>query len=181
MERTKLLTISVVGLLILNLLTIGFLVFKSGRQPEFTDHQHPPMDGPFRIIVERLHFDEEQQRQYREMGNQHHRQTEQLNEESVQLFQTYYKLLAQPQPDSAKSSVLVRQIADVQRRIAELNFAHFQEIKSLCRPDQQADFTKLVDDLARLFGRPQRRHGPGNGGPPEGRPDRPSENFPPHP
>ncbi|MBD2702493.1 periplasmic heavy metal sensor [Spirosoma sp. BT702] len=181
MERTKLLTIAVVGLLILNLFTIGFLVLKSERQPLSISHEHPPMGGPFRLIVERLHFDEEQQRQYRKMADRHHEQTVQLNDESVLLFQTYYKLLAAFQSDSSKTNTLVRQIADVQRRIAELNFAHFQEIKALCRPDQQADYNKLVDDLARLFGKPQRGRGPSNGGPPESRPDGPPENFPPHP
>ncbi|GAB3687661.1 hypothetical protein GCM10027592_01510 [Spirosoma flavus] len=182
MERTKLLTIAVVGLLILNLLTIGYLVLNSGRQSLSTNNQHPPMGGggPFRIIVERLHFDEEQRRQYKELADRHHEQTEKLNDESVQLFQTYYKLLAAPQSDSSNTNVLLRQIADVQRRIAELNFSHFQEIKALCRPDQQADYSKLVDDLARLFGKLQRRQGP-NGGPPEGHPDGPRENFPPHP
>ncbi|MVM39959.1 periplasmic heavy metal sensor [Spirosoma sp. HMF3257] len=191
MERTKLLTFSVIGLLLLNLLTIGYVVFKSGHFSQSDQSRSQPLgrEGPARVIISRLHFDEQQQKQFLEMGRQHHQETRRLNEESVRLFRTYYSLLATTPPDTAKASMLARQIADIQRQIAELNFAHFQEIKALCRPEQQADFVQLVDDLARLFGRPQRPPRNGNdgppeatmGGPPEEHPDGPPENFPPKP
>ncbi|MBN8823127.1 MULTISPECIES: periplasmic heavy metal sensor [unclassified Spirosoma] len=183
MERTKLLTFSVIALLLLNLLTIGFVVIKSGQfsQSEQPRGPFPRREEPARIIIERLHFDEAQQKQYREMIRQHQQQTQQLNDKSVQLFQAYYDLLTTPQPDSAKQQALSQQIADNQRHLAELNFAHFKQIKALCRPDQQADFIQLVDELARLFGRQQRPpRGPGHE-PPGGRPDEPPKNFPPRP
>ena len=183
MERTKLLTFAVIGLLLLNLLTIGFLVLKSGQPPQTDQAQGPQSDrqSPARIIIARLHFDEQQQRQYLEMGRQHHQQTMQLNAESIRLFQAYYSLLPEAHPDSIKVSAVVRQIANVQQQIAELNFAHFQEIKALCRPDQKADFTKLVAELARMFGqRHSPSHRPGEG-PPEGHPDGLPEGFPPRP
>ncbi|MVM29769.1 periplasmic heavy metal sensor [Spirosoma sp. HMF4905] len=182
MERTKLLTFAVIGLLLLNLLTIGYLVLTSGRPSQAGQLQGPLPDGkgPARVIIERLHFDEQQQQQYLEMGRQHHQQTERLNAESIQLFQEYYSLLPSAQPDSAKANALIRQIEDVQRQIAELNFSHFRQIKALCRPDQQADFSRLVADLAKLFGqRPRPPRLPGDG-PPDDRPEGPPENFPPH-
>lgn len=183
MERTKLLTITVIGLLLLNLLTIGFLILKPGPPARADQWYDPPREGrgPARVIIQRLHFDEQQQLQYLEMGRQHHQQIEHLNAESVQLFQAYYSLLPSARPDSAKANALVRQIADNQRQLAELNFAHFQQIKALCRPSQQADFTKLVADLARLFGKPQRPPRAGTDGLPEDHPEKTPENFPSHP
>lgn len=180
MERTKLLTFSVIGLLLLNLLTIGFITLKSGQfiGSEASRGPGAGREEPARIIVERLHFDEAQQQQYRELVRQHQQQTRQLNDKSVQLFQAYYDLLTASQPDSAKQQALAQQIADNQRQMAEVNFAHFRQIKTLCRPDQQADFIQLVDELARLFGRQQRPpRGPGHE-PPGERPDGPPENFP---
>ncbi|GAB4031235.1 periplasmic heavy metal sensor [Spirosoma gilvum] len=181
MERTKLLTFSVIALLLLNLLTIGFVFVKSDFFP-LSNERHGPLpsrEGPARIIIERLHFDEGQQQQYWKMVRQHQEKTRQLNDESVQLFRAYYHLLSEPQPDSVKEQALTQKIADNQRQQAEVNFAHFQKIKALCRPDQQAYFTQLVDELARLFG--QRQRSPGRPGhePPGGRPDGPPENFPP--
>lgn len=182
MERTKLLTLAVLGLLLLNLLTIGFLILRPSQFPHNERFQDPQPDnkGPARLIIARLHFDDQQQKQYLDLVRQHKQQMMRLNMESVQLFQAYYGLLTSAHPDSTKRS-LARQISDVQRQIAELNFSHFQQIKSLCRSDQQADFVKLVADLAHLFGqrqRPPHHHGDG---PPDGHPDGPPENFPPHP
>ncbi|QMW02036.1 periplasmic heavy metal sensor [Spirosoma foliorum] len=182
MERTKLLTLAVLGLLLVNLLTIGFLIFRSDQSPHKDQMQGPQPDdkGPSRLIIARLHFDEQQQKQYLDLVRQHKQQTMQLNTKSIRLFQSYYGLLTQVHPDSTKSS-LVRQIADVQQQIAELNFSHFQQIKSLCRSDQQADFAKLVTDLARLFGQRQRPPHSHGEGPPDDRPGGPPENFPPPP
>ncbi|QHV97093.1 periplasmic heavy metal sensor [Spirosoma endbachense] len=181
MERTKLLTFAVIGLLLLNLLTIGFVWLKPDQSSSLSQGPPPEGDGPARLIIERLHFDTQQQQQYRQLVQEHQRQTRVLNQESVQLFRAYYGLLASTQPDSARANTLSHQIADNQRSIAELNFAHFQQIKALCQPDQQPYFTKLVDDLAHLFGRRQRPPRPNGEGPPEGRPEGPPENFPSRP
>lgn len=180
MERTKLLTFAVVGLLLLNLLTIGFLFLKPDQpqQPE----QGPARpgfgaEGPATVIIERLHLDERQQTQYRQLVKAHQDRMRALNEKSAQLYRNYYGLLEAARYDTKQADALSRQIADSQQKMAQLNFDHFKEIKSLCRPDQTADFNRLVSDLARLFGRQQRPPRSGPDGPPAGAP----ENLPPRP
>jgi len=159
MERTKLLTIALVGLLVLNLVTIGFLIRQSGPPPG----PGAPGEGPARLIIDRLRLDAGQQQQYRRLIDAHRRQTRVLADESAQLYRRYYGLLAADQPDTSQASSLSQQIAANQRAVAQLNYAHFRDIKALCRPDQRADFAQLVDELGQLFARPQR---PGPGGPP---------------
>lgn len=167
MERTKLLTFAVVGLLLINGLTLLFLVIKPGWLP----HPGPPGgEGPAAVVIERLHFDARQEQQYRTLIRAHQGQTNQLNAQSVQLYRRYYALLTALRPDTAQANRLSQQIGNTQRALAEANFAHFNAINALCRPDQQADFDRLVDELSQLFGRPQRS---GVGGPPENRPPRP--------
>ncbi|MCX6214484.1 periplasmic heavy metal sensor [Spirosoma sp.] len=170
MERTKLLTFAVVGLLLLNLLTVGFLFFK----PEQGPPGRPGAEGPAAVIIERLHLDASQQVRYRQLVKEHQEHTHTLNQKTAQLYRTYYGLLETPTYDARRANSLSQQIADNQRSIAQLNFDHFTQIKSLCRPDQQEDFNRLVSDLARLFGRQQRPLGqgrPGMGGPPPGAPE----------
>lgn len=178
MERTKLLTLAVIGLLLLNLLTVGFLVLKPNRPPH-PDHPPGPPDteGPAAIIIDRLHFDQVQQQSYRQLVAQHQKQTRLLNDQMAQLYRAYYGLLTTTQPDSTQTMTLSQQIADNQRAQAQLNFDHFKQIKALCHADQQADFANLVSDLARLFGRHQRPPRSGADGQPEG----PPGNLPPHP
>lgn len=177
MERTKLLTFAVIGLFLLNILTIAFLVLK----PERSSHPGPPRNQePSQVIIERLHFDEPQQKQYRTLIQLHQEQVKRLNEQSIQLYRSYYSLLTADRPDTVQAMALSQQIGATQRRLAEVNFAHFNQIKALCHPDQQANFVQLVDELSQLFGRQQRPPRPDGDGPPPGRhPDGPPENFPP--
>jgi len=184
MERTKLLTGAVTGLFLLNLVTISSLILRPGRPGR--SGSRDPKGEPAQVIIERLHFDDQQEKQYRQLIGEHQNQTRSLNNKSQQLYRQYYGLLASDQPDTAKEGLLVGQIAQTQRTLAQLNFSHFKQIKALCKPDQQADFTRLVSDLAQLFGRQQRPRRPGGpegplegrpGGPPEGEP----ENIPPRP
>lgn len=178
MERTKLLTLAIIGLLLLNFLTIGFLVVKSGH---IVHPGHPPgppgAEEPATVIIRRLHFDEVQQTTYHQLVHEHQNQTRTLRDQSAQLFRDYYGLLESDAPDSAKANALSQQIAMNQRKMAQLNFTHFQQIKALCRPDQQTDFKQLVSDLAKLFGQQQRPPRPGGNMPPEGLPG----NLPPRP
>jgi len=177
MERTKLLTVAVVGLLILNLLTIGFLILNTNR-PRRPEPPNPNKgSGPALIIIERLRLDAQQERAFQKLRNAHHRQSELLSAQSVELYRSYYGLLASEKPDTARKNALEGQIAENQAAVAKLNFDHFAQIKALCRPDQQADFTRLVADLNRLFGRQPRPKQGSEGRPPgdnpENRPSRP--------
>lgn len=184
MERTKLLTGAVIALFLLNLVTIGFLIMRPGRPGR--PGMQGPKGEPAQVISKRLHFDDQQQKQYRQLIDEHQNQTRTLNEKSLQLYRQYYGLLAAEQPDTAQANLLSGQIAQMQQALAQLNFSHFEQIKALCQPNQQADFTRLVSDLAQLFGRQQRPRGPGGPeGPPEGGPggppERAPENIPPRP
>lgn len=178
MERTKLLTLAIIGLLLLNLFTIGFIVLKPGLS---FHPDHPPgppgADGPATIIIERLHLDTDQQTAYRKLVRQHQHDVRTLREQSAQLFRNYYGLLESDHPDSTKANAFSQQIALNQREMAQLNFSHFNQIKALCRPGQRADFNRLVSDLSRLFGQQPRPRQFNAGGPPEG----PPEDLPPRP
>ena len=155
MERTKLLTIAVVGLVLLNLIMIGLLLF--GPAPLLG---HGGGNRPARVIIKRLRFDASQQRTYRRLVTEHQRQTRELALESARLHQAYYELLVAEQPDSVQANRLSQRIGTNQRAQTQLNFAHFGQIKALCRPDQQADFARLVTELTQLFGQ-QPPPGPG--------------------
>lgn len=173
MERTKLLTVAVIGLLLLNLLTIGYLVLRPDERRGPGQNGPPGGGEPSTVIIERLQFDSLQQQQYAQLINAHQKQTRALSRQSVELFRAYYGLLEAVQPDTAQANSLSQQIAQNQRNQARLNFAHFEEIKRLCRPDQQAAFNQLVSELSRLFGRQQRPARSGRGRPPGDRPEGP--------
>jgi periplasmic protein CpxP/Spy len=153
MNRTKLLTIVIVCLLLLNFGTLGILFFsKPGGPPHGgmgPGHGH---GGPKRVIIERLHFDEAQQKQYESLIEEHHSKTDELHDASGKLHKELYSLLTEAVPDKAKADSLVIQISENQKAMDYLNFDHFQKIRAICRPEQISDFNSLALDLSGLFG-----------------------------
>jgi periplasmic protein CpxP/Spy len=151
MNRTKLLTIVIVCLLLLNFGTLGILFFsKPGGPPH--GGMGPGHGGPKMIIIERLHFDETQQKQYESLIEEHHSKTNELRDASGKLHKELYSLLVEAAPDKAKADSLVIQISENQKAMDYLNFDHFQKIRSICRPEQIKDFNILARDLSELFG-----------------------------
>ena len=80
MSKSKLLSIAVIGLLVINL---GILAFLFTRKPP-----NPPKDGPGRsqegpkkIIIERLHFDKDQAAQYEQIIKEHQEAIKSLDQQ----------------------------------------------------------------------------------------------------
>ncbi|MDQ3046821.1 MAG: periplasmic heavy metal sensor [Bacteroidota bacterium] len=152
MNRTKLLTIAVVGLLLLNFGILGVIFFgKDSHPPIHGEHPKNKGEGPKQIIIDRLHFDEAQQADYELLVTEHRKRTEEMHEASKELHDHLFSLLKADTLNQQKRDSLILEIANNQKAIEELNFDHFYGIKKMCKGDQVALFNTLVDDLGRLF------------------------------
>lgn len=157
MNRTKLLTAAVTGLLLINIATLGVLVF---RRPHHPPQENPaqPGEGPKRAIIERLHFDTQQQKEYQVLIDDHQQKMRALNEMTRSLHDKLFMLLKADQADRVKADSLIQLIADNQKATEQLNFDHFTKIKGLCRGKQVNGFNAMAEDLGMLFapkGRPR--------------------------
>lgn len=148
MNKTKLLTIAVIGLLLINLATLALIFFKQG--PQHPDRP-PRGEGPKKIIIERLHFDAEQQKQYELIITDHRSKMQQLNKNSRQLHDELYSLLTNNTVNTVKADSIILTISQNQKALDNLNFDHFQKIKAICKDKQLEDFNALVQDLTHLF------------------------------
>ncbi|MCE3280658.1 MAG: hypothetical protein K0S44_2849 [Bacteroidetes bacterium] len=151
MNRTKLLTIVIIGLLILNLGILCILFLNKGHNDHPTG-MPPRGEGPKKIIIEKLHFDPSQVSSYELLIDVHKKRTRELNDTSKILHKELYTLLNTAHPDTSKANELIRSIADKQMEVDHLNFNHFSDIKNLCKPEQIEYFNSLTEDLAELFG-----------------------------
>jgi len=151
MNRTKLLTIAVIGLLLINLGTLGVLVMQRPHHPPMGDGPPQRREGPKQIIIDRLHFDLQQQQAYSILVEEHRKRTRELNATTRQLHDELFVLLKIQPVDTAKANSLMQQIAQNQQQTDQLNFEHFQQIKNICKPGQVVFFNELVDDLGKLF------------------------------
>lgn len=149
MEKSKLLTISVFGLLLLNLATLAFL-FLNGPK----GHRPPPPGNqprPKEVIIDQLHFDEAQQKEYGKIIHWHQGEIRKLDNNIRQTKNDLYALLSQSNVSIKSKDSLIALLNGYQKQIEETHFKHFDDIKKLCHPDQIEDFNALTEELGRIF------------------------------
>lgn len=142
MDKIKILTYAVIALLVLNLATIGFVVSKP------RDRHRPE---PREIIIEKLHFDETQQKEYEQLIYWHRGQIRQLDEKIRETKKELYAQLIKNEIETKTKDSLITSITVYQKQIEATHFRHFQDIKKLCRKDQMQNYTDLTSDLSKLF------------------------------
>jgi protein CpxP len=148
----------IIGLLLSNLMLIGFMTFqKKGKRP---GPAHPK-----NIIIDRLSFDESQVSAYELLIESHLNKVQPKDRE---IRDTKNALYHQLQFDNNQATVdsLTSIISVIQKQIEQIHYDHFKDIKILCNPEQQKAYAKLLDDLSHIFSlkvpRGNRKNGPKN-------------------
>ena len=147
MERTKLLTIAVIGLLVINFGTLAFLLLNGKGH-------RPPQEGrqkPKEIIIKKLHFDEAQQNEYSKLIEWHRGEITKLDGNIREAKNELYSELLQPKTNIKTKDSLILVINSNQKQIEQTHFKHFEDIKKLCHENQKEDFNELTNELGRIF------------------------------
>jgi len=144
MTKVKLLGTAVVVLVLLNIGTLAMLF--TGRPGH---HRPPHREGPKAVIIERLHFDAEQVKDYEVLIKKHQEAIKVQDEAMMATRSAFYHDLAST--NMVKRDSMLSVIAAVQWEIEETHLEHFGKIRALCRADQLADFDALSNDLAGYF------------------------------
>ena len=155
MDKTKLLTFSVIALLLLNLGTLSFLFLTNpnGNHP----HGTPNFKGgpePKEIIIEKLNFDSNQIAQYEKLIQVHRKEISSIEDEIRKTKEELYFQLHENSINNATKDSLIDALAAYQKQIENIHFKHFQDIKKLCKKEQLDDFNALTEELSRLFSKP---------------------------
>tara|TARA_R110001592_G_scaffold357763_1_gene661506 strand:+ start:840 stop:1304 length:465 start_codon:yes stop_codon:yes gene_type:complete len=145
MNKNKLLIISVVVLVVLNITLIVVLTLgHSPRPPHMQGHQNPK-----EIIIERLHFDATQVEAYNEIIAKHREQIGNKEHEMRIAKEALYHSLSSDNQD--EKDELIAKINILQKDFEEIHYNHFLEIKKLCKPEQIKNYNELTDELAKIF------------------------------
>jgi len=164
MDKFKLLTYSVIGLVILNIGIISFLYLSSPNSKR-NDLGRKPKD----IIIEKLHFDSNQIKKYENIIKVYRNSIDSLNNNNRDIKAELYAQLKQPTVNTNIKDSLIQLTLVNQKRIEEANFKHFQDIKNLCTKSQLEAYNSLTEELEKLFSNQNRRPRPDFRPPP--RPD----------
>ena len=158
MNKTKLLTLAVLALLLLNFGLLGyFLYYKSSYH--FFSNNREQKGGPKEIIIKKLHFDAIQTRDYQKLIDSHRLQIRTIEEKIRNSKNELYSLLKESDFNIKNETAIIDSLSSYQSQIELVHFKHFQDIKKLCKKDQLQDFNELTEQLSKLFSkRPKTRH-----------------------
>lgn len=144
MSKAKLLWIAVIALLLLNFGILAFL---------FLSKKHEPMGRkmPREIIIEKLHFNENQIVDYDKIIKQHQETIKKIDDSIRNAKDKLYQLLNDETVNTVKKDSLFSKLANYQKQIETTHFNHFLEIKKLCNKEQLQDYKNLTQELGHLF------------------------------
>jgi periplasmic protein CpxP/Spy len=140
MNKSKLLIVAVVVLAALNLGLMWLLL----KRPAHSGESNRT------IIIERLNFDDAQTKVYDELVTMHQKDVR-LHEDSLRQCKNVLYAQALAQRDSVLANELVAKISNIQTSIEWIHYRHFEDIQSICRPEQVSAFNELTNELAAMF------------------------------
>lgn len=165
MVKDRFLIIVIVFLFILNLFTLGYLMFERNlpppdmferervgsfeNDPHLRDKKRP--DRPDMLIIDKLKLSDDQIKQFEDLKREHRRQIDLLQDSSRRYHDEYFGLLKYPQSDSVKANSFLDKIARNQIEIDKITYTHFEKIKAICDPEQKKLFDNFIDEIARSF------------------------------
>ena len=150
MSKTKLLSLAVIGLLVINLGILAFLLLGRAGTPRHPSQMNE-RDEPKRIIIHKLQLDDAQVTEYEKMIAQHRASIRGIEGEIRDTKNEFYLTLA-GKPGADKDSLQSR-LGMLQQQIEATHYDHFVAIRTLCKPQQLPQFNELTSELAALFGR----------------------------
>jgi len=137
MSKQRFLLISVAVLLAGNLFLLWFCFFGSTQ----------PHDGPRKEIIHRLNLDEAQITRYDTLIANHRKSLFALDTKMQQQRKALYTSIG----SGNNVDSLLQSLNRTQRDIEQLHYAHFRDIRALCKPEQVPAFEQLTQDLAAMF------------------------------
>jgi periplasmic protein CpxP/Spy len=142
MNKVKVLSIVSIGLFAANIILIWFLMTNKTA--------HDRKEGPKKIIIEKLQFNEVQTAEYEKLIDWHKENIRKQEQQMMVLKNQLYTSLQQNKQTNSTDS-LIAEIGKVQIEIEYINYKHFKDIKELCKPEQLELFDELCEDIAKLF------------------------------
>lgn len=152
MKKLSALWLAIGILVVLNIAVLSFIFF------------HKPLQSPphglrafDRLVIQTLELDEAQQQQFDEMKREHHEAIMQLDKDMKAPVEAYFSLLLTKDTSSVKKEELEQQMATIYKEKLRITYRHFEQLKAICRPEQQQHFDKLIPELMQVMQPPPPR------------------------
>lgn len=149
MKKLTFFSVLSIVLVLINIILLAYLFgFKNDNV------QKPlPGEGPKKLIIEKLHFDEAQAIQYQVLIDEHRSSVRETERSIQKLKSELYKTLSNTATEEEKQAI-IEAIGEKHQELENIHLKHFSDIKQLCTKEQLKYFDELTEELAALFRRP---------------------------
>ena len=144
MNKTKFLTILVLLLLVLNAVTLFFLLGKKDGNKNRSGGGGRPYSE---YLTKQLNLDTLQVAQLKGLRDKHKQELGELWKEDRQLQEAKFVLLKEGSTDSLKLDSILTLIVANKKKFELAFHNHFLQIRALCRPEQVELFNKTLDEM----------------------------------
>ena len=161
-EKSKLLWIAVISLLILNFGTLAFILFQKRPMPP-REHQGNDVSG---FLIHELELNADQVKGFDSLKTRHHEQVEEIQHALHDMHKDFFNLMKTDVVDSSKVKTLAREMSSKQEEIELVTFNHFEAVRKICNEAQKKKFDDVIDEAMRMMapkaprppGHPHRPH-----------------------
>jgi protein CpxP len=103
-------------------------------------------------LVRELKLDKRQQDGFSSMKQKYFQMMRPMWDSIRSAKDSLYRQLGNPSADDSLISQLAQRVADQTKRSEEKQFDHFRELRTMCRPEQQAVFDTLIPKMLTRMG-----------------------------
>jgi len=132
----------VIILIIVNIFTLGFFVFRGNHQPSAFRCDRRPGE----YLIRELDFSDEQKRLFDDYRQEHHSAIQPMMDQISLEKERFFSELKKEQIDSAKIDSLSKEISNIHQKVDIITFWHFNKIRKICDEKQKAHFDELIKE-----------------------------------
>jgi len=134
-------------MLLLNITNLLFIAFGPHHPPPNHTRTHP--HAFLQQAIQMLGLDAEQEILFKESAQKHSSSTKAIEEQQEKVGQEYFHTLLETNDEVEDS--LVHQLQQLEKDKIVITYEHFEEVKTLLNPNQQANFSKFLDKALQIL------------------------------
>lgn len=151
--------VSIIGVLLL--VNIGMLIFflwmNPGKKPERKPER--PHFSMTSVLEKEVGFSKEQLQKFEQLREKHRKQLKPLFDSLRAAKDKFYKLLKDPALNDSILNDAARSIGESQEALDLRTFKQFQELKTICTPEQQPKLDSVIQGMVKRMTFPFKRGG----------------------
>ena len=157
MKSQKILIAGLILMVVVNICTLGFIIYKSQHKHYRNDHGER-FGSPGKFLSERLHLSAAQEASLDKLRKENERKMSVLRARKDSLRKQSFELIKKDVYDVSRADELANEIGNCHKEMEKQMAAYFMSIKSLCTKEQQADFNRFIDHIAEIKQKSLKRH-----------------------